>query len=66
VSKRTDTDDERFARIEALMEEYRVLHEDLVDYVREFEQRSRVSQRESRAAVSEARERFALSKTRSK
>ena len=42
-----DNEDERFARIEALMEEYRVNHEDLEHYIRVV--RSDAAERRNRA-----------------
>ena len=40
MSLTTDDDEERFARIEASMEEYRVKHQDLIDYIADAQKRS--------------------------
>ena len=54
---KTDNRDERLARIEALMEEYRIKHEDLEAYVRDFEQRSRRARQKVRAGLALAKSR---------
>jgi hypothetical protein len=41
VPKSEDNQEERLARIEALMEEYRLKHEDLEAYLRNYREESR-------------------------
>ena len=56
-----DNNDERFARIEALMEEYRVTHEDLVAYVTSVEGKARMRHLDSQTSLRKARAAFANS-----
>ena len=57
-TRRRDNDEERFARIDALMEEYRVNHEDLQAYVRQVQAAAAERRRESQEILDEAREQF--------
>ncbi len=50
-----DNDAERFARIEALLEEYRVKHEDLEAYLRWIRGEAERSRTQSRQALAKAR-----------
>ena len=59
---RRDADDERFARIEALMEEYRINHEELEAYVRATTETIQRRHRASREGIRTARATFKQSK----
>ena len=59
---RLDNDDERFARIEALMEEYRINHEELEAYVRATTETVQRRHRESQDSIRNARAAFKRSK----
>jgi hypothetical protein len=56
MPSRRDNDVERLARIDALMEEYRIKHEDLEAYVDSVRRRAKEGRMESREGVSRARE----------
>ena len=51
-----DNDEERFERIAALMEEYRVNHEDLVEYMKTVRSRTHEAREATRKAVTAARD----------
>jgi hypothetical protein len=55
VPSERDNDAERFARIEALMEEYRVKHEDLEAYVESVRGRAKQARDGAREVVITAR-----------
>jgi hypothetical protein len=55
-SKR-DNDEERLSRIAALMEEYRVNHEDLVEYINTIRSRAREAREVSRKTVTASQDR---------
>jgi hypothetical protein len=54
VPLHSDNDEERFVRIQQLMEEYRVKHEDLVAYVRRVKEISQQRQREAELTLRDA------------
>ena len=53
-----DNDEERLARLEALMEEYRINHGDLELHVQKLRVEAREQRQQLRDAIHEARERF--------
>ena len=55
MPKRRDNDAERFARIEQLMEEYGIRHEDLKAYLASAKGQARRRHVESQFAIREAR-----------
>ena len=59
---RRDNQDERLARIEALMEEYRVNHEDLEAYVQKVRTETKERHRRSKQSIVEARETLRLAR----
>jgi hypothetical protein len=63
-TRRADNDDERFARIEALMEEYRVKHEDLEAFLRAARTAARQSGTMARQNLETARARRANRRNR--
>ncbi len=64
ATKRADNDNERFARIEALMEEYRIKHEDLEAYVQATRDRMIADRNRSRQQIRTLRATFRGSKSR--
>ena len=62
MASRRDNEAERFARIDALMEEYRIKHEDLEAYIHSVRQSSNDSRRESREGITRARAGLAQSR----
>jgi hypothetical protein len=59
-----DNDEERFARIERLCEEYRVNHEDLEAYVASIRRRARQAATNSKQNLADARKRLERIKRR--
>ena len=63
---RGDNDDERFARIEALMEEYRINHEELEAYVRATKETVQRRHRQSQDGILVARAAFKRSRKKAR
>jgi hypothetical protein len=63
-SKR-DNDEERLTRIDALIEEYRRKHEDLLTYIEQATEKARAMREHARNQLIHARDRFSRKKTTS-
>ncbi|HEY7293312.1 MAG TPA: hypothetical protein VH583_25980 [Vicinamibacterales bacterium] len=57
MPERKDNEEEQIARIAALVEEYRVKHEDLESYIRATRKRAEQSNRQAKSRLERARRR---------
>jgi hypothetical protein len=55
ATKQSDNEEERIARIDALIEEYRLKHEDLQAYIEQARELARLSRERTRQSLTTAR-----------